>query len=802
MDDNKWLLVEQHFEAATALAASERAQFLREVSATDPEVGEELRLLLDSYTASYLEPLQGCVLEPGHRVGKYLLLKKLGEGGMGTVFLAQMNEPVKRVVALKAVHHKDSERVRQRFWIEQQALASIDHPNVLKLIDSGVTPDGVSFLTTEYLQGRTLLEHCAQEACSIKERVRLFAEVCRGAHHAHNSGVIHRDIKPANILVCLQQGEYTARLVDFGVARLLGTGIERVTKHNEIVGTPTMMSPEQAEAVRDVDARSDVYALGLLLRQLLDGAVEGTGDATGWLEGKRRRSLPAVVERATATSPDERFQSAAALGEAAREITEHKVFVNRLRRVATSRAARFAALVTIVLAIVLAGIYSSRSHPLRQLLDASRVVEEARAGSDDAWPVTCDSTELLEAWLERYEAPTLSLSELRGLAEQDGTAEAKQALETIEEFYSSNVIDSVRDRLRVARRMLANSLEVPEVARAWRQALSVLKADARFEGVALAPIEGLVPLGRCAHSEMWEFWHVASGERPVRSKNQRNWVISAETGIVLVLLPAGIYAKGLTHRLGCEFQLVNGCMVLLSVGEQGQSLGLREGDKIKAAEHVKSGTGKVLFDIERAGVLQRVVLEIGLPICPASVDAFFLSKYELTLAQVRRTGIVARTGQVEDLWIPAPEEYDVLCLPADDLTIEAASDAVRRFGLAIPTSDEWEYAARAGTTTRSWLGEDRDAFDGKGIANLKDPESGDGWPLRSPVGRLSPNPWGFYDILGNAFEWCDYGARLPQRRGSEHTTRPSHLHVARPKFAFSQGDPSGLRPALRFPDRR
>ncbi|MFN9082756.1 MAG: serine/threonine protein kinase [Planctomyces sp.] len=210
--------------------------------------------------------------------GRYRLLQLIGEGGMGAVWLAQQTTPVKRRVAIKLIRAgMDSKLVLARFDAERQALAMMDHPNIARVYDGGMTERGRPFFVMEYLRGTPLTDYCDQARLSIRDRMDLFLQVCRAVQHAHSRGIVHRDLKPSNILVCRYDGRPVTKVIDFGLAKALNhdlTDLTLHTAHGVMVGTPIYMSPEQAELNNlDVDTRTDVYSLGVVLYELLTGTT-------------------------------------------------------------------------------------------------------------------------------------------------------------------------------------------------------------------------------------------------------------------------------------------------------------------------------------------------------------------------------------------------------------------------------------------------------------------------------------------------------------------------------------------------
>jgi WD40 repeat protein/serine/threonine protein kinase len=212
------------------------------------------------------------------QIGPYRLLDKLGEGGMGEVWLAEQKEPVKRKVALKVIKQgMDTKQVVARFEAERQALAMMDHPAIAKVYDAGSTPRGRPYFAMEHVQGVPITEHCDRHKLTNRERLDLFMQVCEGVQHAHHKAVIHRDLKPGNVLVSIRDGQPVPKIIDFGVAKAVSHKLTEQTMHTQLgvmIGTPAYMSPEQAEMTgQDIDTRTDVYALGMMLYELLVGAL-------------------------------------------------------------------------------------------------------------------------------------------------------------------------------------------------------------------------------------------------------------------------------------------------------------------------------------------------------------------------------------------------------------------------------------------------------------------------------------------------------------------------------------------------
>ena len=266
-------------KAIESYPANEWDAFLEGACLNDPELLKRVKSLLKSHQDDDGLFDQYTITErPGTEIGPYKLLQQIGDGGFGVVYMAEQLRPMNRKVALKVIKPgMDTKEVIARFEAERQALAMMDHPNIARILDGGVTERGRPYFVMELVHGLPITDFCDENKLSLKRRIEIFSDVCKAIQHAHEHGVIHRDIKPSNVMITIQDGQPVPKVIDFGVAKAIEqrlTTKTMFTAFGQMIGTPQYMSPEQAEMSSiDVDTRSDVYSLGVLLYELLTGTT-------------------------------------------------------------------------------------------------------------------------------------------------------------------------------------------------------------------------------------------------------------------------------------------------------------------------------------------------------------------------------------------------------------------------------------------------------------------------------------------------------------------------------------------------
>lgn len=412
---------------------------------------------------------------PGTRFGRYRVLRKLGQGGMGVVYLAEQSEPIRRRVALKLVQQRRLEReARVRFEIERQSLALLAHPGIAQILDAGSQPDGVAWFAMEWVDGRQLDQWWQKAAPSIAARLALLRELCRAVGHAHRRGIVHCDLKPANLLVVEDVDGPRPKVIDFGIARAVGSD-----DATSMVGTPGYMAPEQ-RAGRPLDARCDVYALGICLLKALGGRTPGDDFAAAAcvrdalsnlpLARARRGELEALLRCALADEPAARYEDAHALADEIERWLRHRPLAalaarRGYRMRCWLRRHRWPALAAAAFVLMAAGFSAQLLHQYQQTRlqrdSAEQVVQLLVDTFAAADPVqfpggSASARELLAAAADRVHGQPLPTPVRQRLLEALGSAQHSLELYADARLSYQHALDSVpaddtqeRDRVRL-----------------------------------------------------------------------------------------------------------------------------------------------------------------------------------------------------------------------------------------------------------------------------------------------------------------------------------------------------------------
>jgi len=783
------------FREACELSDDERASFLDAACGEDRELRAEVESMLawdrcedDAADESDVpHPIRGMISDLAapdaetasipERIGGYRIIRLIARGGMGLVYEARQEKPARRVaIKLARVGGTTTESAR-RFALEAQLLARLDHPGIAQIIEAGTTrPEAgaQSYFVMQLVEGPSLVDYARAHCLSARKRLELVVRICEAVGFAHRKGVIHRDLKPGNVLV---DADGSPRVLDFGVAKVEAAGgfgaATLRTETGRIIGTLGYMAPEQLGGKTEgLGPEADVYSLGVLIYELLTGrlpheldgvtltralaVVTGTdAPLLGVIRPEYRGDIEAVAAKALEKDPRYRYPDAGALqADLERYLRGEPVLARpagpllRVAKWTRRNPALATAVFGLFLALVaVAAVLLGMNREVRTALDDygrladGRRLEQAIAQADALWPTRAEQAPGLERWLttyrplvKRFDEHQAAVDRIRARAGtlaagswrfEESSVQWKhdmlvKLVEDLEAFKSDGgLFEQVKERLRLARSIKEETVEARGAD--WKKAIERIKANPKYGGLTITPRVGLVPLGPDPDSGLEEFLHFEThaGDLPPAGNGERiPLAFDGDTGLVFVLIPGGSFWMG------------------------AQS----DPDQPDYTEDA--------WDHER-------------PRHRVDVEMFFLSKYEMTFGQWSRAG-----GPLLPVMPPEFRKLtaaDKMRQPITLVTRDDSAHVMRRLGLILPSEEQWEYAARAGTTTIWPLGNAIEDLNGR--ANLCGDEAHraipkfitdwnkgleDDHPGIAGVGdgNYPPNHWGLHNVIGNLSEWC------------------------------------------------
>jgi len=750
-------------------------------------------------------------------IGPYKLLEILGEGGMGTVYLAEQTEPVRRRVALKLIKlGMDSAAVVQRFEQERQALALMDHEGIAKVFDCGTSERGQPFFVMELVKGVPLDSYCEQNRLSLTDRLDLMQQVCAAVQHAHQKGVIHRDLKPGNVLVGDVDGKLQVKIIDFGLAKAMGQKLIEESLFTEIgtlLGTPEYMAPEQADLSNlDIDTRADVYSLGVMLYQLLVGELPFSGEqlrAAGWAEMQRvlrevepqrpstrlstqadqstahakqlrisasalRRALKGdldwVVVKALEKDRNRRYDSANALAADLQRFLDHEPLqagppsaVYRLQKLLRRHRLAFTTGSVVAAALLLSGVgiavALADSERSRSAMKSALTKFDLLAIVQRLDRATELAKPLFPAWPEQREELTAWITQHgEPLASELPVLEA--AVVQLEQAIATGDAAQWENDPR-SNAMLLSLL---------RKALPRLRDFVRDDKGALLSVRRRLAwvdetVRKSLGSDLWP-----SAIAAVRRSDRYG-------GLELVpqvdLVPLGPDPTSGMH----EF-------LHLPTHAAEERVPVRDVD---GRLQISETTGLVFVllpggDFVMGSAPDDETRENDEPLQDVWLSPFFLSKCEMTQAQWERLSMHHASYYQHNSWyrpgnvVPqdriAADGTRLHCEPftsshpVEGVTWRQCTQLMSEQGLNLPTEAQWEYSCRAGSSATWSTGAAAESL--RRTANLADRSAAefsdgmiyqwcdwnDGWPGTAVVGSFEPNLFGLHDMHGNVYEWC------------------------------------------------
>ncbi len=818
MTDDLMDRIEQIYHETMQIEPSRRAAFIEEACGSDTELRAKIQALLEMREEAFEffdeSPWETLVptppeksdspqdLEPEpdlpfERLGEFCLIRRLGEGGMGVVYLA-IQESLNRQVALKILptHLSFSDKAVQKFRREAEAGGRQSHSGIVAIYAVG-REKNVHYIAQELVgEGATLADWIANTLSQVEQKPGYFrdvawivVEVADALQHAHESGVIHRDIKPSNILLT-RKGR--TKVTDFGLAMV--EDALALSRTGEFSGTPYYMSPEQAMSKRmGIDQRTDIYSLGVTLYEMLTLRRPFDGKTSQEVlkkillvdpvfphkENPRvPHDLGTICLKAMEKLPERRYQSMAEFAADLRRFLSGDVilakpagFVRRMvkrvnRNPVLSTAIGVALFALVILTIWGAWYFIQMKTHFDEIVRYSHMdrIYRLRAEAKDLWPAYPETIAAFEKWLVDVNelmdhAPThkATLDALDAKME-DLTEEEKElhtrltnllvGVDTLSRK-ETGLITKVEGRLEFARTV--KDVSLVQHGEAWQEAVASIADRAecpRYDGLTIVPQIGFVPLGRDPDTGLWEFAHLQTGTIPRRGSDGK-LVLTIDTGLVFVLIPGGAFDMG----------------------------AIRAPEGKDPATYSPNENPSPLKGYEE-------------PVHRVTVKSYLISKYEMTQGEWLRI-----TGENPSTFLPGANISGIvhtLRHPVETIHWNDCHEVLGNLKLRLPTEAEWEYAARAGTSTVYWTGNRKETLEG--AANIIDlcchewgapafwqPEKwlDDGYPAHAPVGSYRPNAFGLHDVCGNVWEWCrdsfvDSYEITPRNGSAFETTKTNH----------------------------
>lgn len=754
-----------------------------------PDLADELRARVLRLEALGL--LGGQTHEGPTTVGPFTIMGKLGQGGMGEVYLGQQSHPVRRMAAVKIMRGRaDMSTLTRRFQAERQALATLNHPGISQVLEAGADESGQPWFAMEYVDGPTITDYADEHRLDLEQRIELFLQVCDAVAHAHLNGILHRDLKPGNVLVTERGGLPLVKVIDFGLAKATEASpldASMLTETGQLLGTPAYMSPEQAGALPgEIDTRTDVYALGVLLYVLLvgkvplaperidvhpmlqmqqllrhvdfvrpslrvgempDAAATARGESSAGWSKSLAGDLDWIVSRALARHQSERY---AAVSELAADVRRHlrkevvlagppstsyriARFVQRHKREAVTAAV--AAIVGLVLLII--GTVKYLRDQDAQLRNFDVLEREIRLGDllheadEDLWPAEPRVIPAMEAWQDEVLALLSETSRFRDtLDEVRGRGVQTAGLWNFAQPRDQALHASLLRLLESMDALQAENGALVEVQGRMEWAADIVRRSLDEPAAAWeAALENIADRDSCpAYDGL--VMAPQLGLVPLARNNATGlWEFAfLQPGTIL---PVWADDRWLVEKDTCPV------LVLLPGGSVQQGA---QSDDPAVTNYFHEPS-----PAERDGRL-------------VTLDPFFLSKYELSQAQYRRV-------MDED---PSSVHRDTH--PVEQIDWVQATRVTARAGLTLPTGAQWEYAARSHNRSPWWTGPARNNVPedcgnladrrylldqgAEAAAKQIDKDYDDGRVGHARVDAYRPNAFGLHNVIGNVWEWC------------------------------------------------